>query len=101
MKRLLDTNICIYVLRGHPLVLGSLRAHSPASLRLSAVTLAELWFGARKSRSPERMRALQDAFTAPFEVLPFDNARTRGMNTMLLTINAPIIPSRRISSSSV
>lgn len=39
---------------------------------MSTVTLAELWFGARKSSRPLRTRTSVDAFLRPFEVLVFD-----------------------------
>jgi hypothetical protein len=39
---------------------------------VSAITLAELWFGAAKSSRPQRTRESVDAFLKPFEVLPFE-----------------------------
>jgi tRNA(fMet)-specific endonuclease VapC len=45
---------------------------SPDDVSVSVVTLAELWFGARKSSKPARTRQSVDAFLAPITVLPFD-----------------------------
>ncbi|HEX7508247.1 MAG TPA: type II toxin-antitoxin system VapC family toxin [Polyangia bacterium] len=55
---------------------GSRSGNTPFdSLRLiTAITLAEMWFGAAKSNQPRRTRSDQDAFLAPFRVLDFDTA---------------------------
>lgn len=73
MSYVLDTNTCIFAIKGVPQVVKALRQHSPSALSVSSITLAELWFGARKSRNPSKMRQLQDVFLAPFEVLDFDS----------------------------
>lgn len=52
-----DTNILIAALKGHPAVRQRLETTPLASLRLSAVVLGELEFGAEKSRYAERNRA--------------------------------------------
>jgi tRNA(fMet)-specific endonuclease VapC len=52
-------------------VLASMARVSPADVAVSAITVAELWFGARKSRTPRRARAEQDAFLAPLVILDF------------------------------
>jgi len=69
---LLDTNTCVYAIKRWPTVIGRLQQLSPDDVAISAVTLAELWFGARKSRKPASTRASVDAFLLPFTVLPFD-----------------------------
>lgn len=74
MSYLLDTNICVYAIKRWSSVLERLRALSPDEVAISAVTLAELWFGARKSSKPTRTRASVDAFLLPFAVIPFDPA---------------------------
>jgi len=51
--------------------MGRLQEHSPDDFGISAVTLAELWFGAAKSSRPKRTRESVDAFLLPFEILPF------------------------------
>lgn len=71
MRYLLDTNTCVYAIKLRPSVIDRLRSLSPDDLGVSAVTLAELWFGARKSSRPARTRASVDAFLRPFEVLVF------------------------------
>ena len=68
----LDTNICIHAMKGHRAVVDRLKPISPMDLAVTSVTLAELWFGARKSRTPVASRKLQDAFVEPFNTLSFD-----------------------------
>lgn len=75
MSYLLDTNAVIHAVRGRPASVRSrLDAEGPARVRVTSITIAELWNGAEKSDDPERRRRLFDAFLAPFEVLPFDAA---------------------------
>ena len=54
---LLDTNILIAALKGQPSVRQRLEALPLSSLRLSAIVLGELEFGAEKSAHGERNRA--------------------------------------------
>lgn len=71
MIYLLDTNTCIYAIKRVPEVLRRLRAASPDDFAISAITVAELRFGAAKSSRPVETRRSVDAFLKPFEVLPF------------------------------
>jgi tRNA(fMet)-specific endonuclease VapC len=68
---LLDTNTCVYAIKRDPRILRSLQEHSPEDFGISAITVAELWFGAAKSSRPQQTRSSVDAFLEPFEVLPF------------------------------
>jgi len=68
---LLDTNTCVYAIKRDPRVLRSLQEHSPDDFGISAITVAELWFGAAKSSRPQQTRSSVDAFLKPFEILPF------------------------------
>lgn len=72
MRFVLDTNTCIYALKLQGRVIEALREHSPADLGVTIITVAELWFGARKSARPAASRREMDAFLEPLEVLPFD-----------------------------
>ncbi|MEY2340560.1 type II toxin-antitoxin system VapC family toxin [Acidithiobacillus sp. IBUN Pt1247-S3] len=70
--RLLDTNICIYVINVRPPhVLARFREHTPGTLAISTITACELAFGVSKSASARNQRALE-MFLTPLEVLPFD-----------------------------
>ena len=72
MIYLLDTNTCVYAIKRDPSVLRHLQDRGPDDFGVSAITLAELWFGAIKSSRPQRTRESVDAFLKPFEVLPFE-----------------------------
>jgi tRNA(fMet)-specific endonuclease VapC len=75
MRYLLDTNICIYVIkRRPPQVLARFQHCIVGDIGLSTVTLAELQYGVAKSAFPARNQEALDAFTLPLEVVPFDAA---------------------------
>lgn len=75
MRYLLDTNICIYLMkRSFPRLEEKLFSLSPDDVSVSSVTLFELEYGASKSLRPERTRESLYAFLAPMAVLPFDRA---------------------------
>lgn len=80
MRYMLDTNICIYVIRKRPpQVMEAFRQYAPAGLGISSITAAELWFGVEKSQSKRNRMALKQ-FLEPLEIAPFDDdaARTYG-----------------------
>jgi len=68
---LLDTDSVSYALRGEGGVGEQIRSHRPSNLALSAITLAELRFGAERRRS-RRLHRLIDAFVGDVAVVPFD-----------------------------
>ena len=73
MKRMLDTNSCIYLIKRHPSsVLDRFRSLPVGTLGLSIITLAELMYGASKSRDRERNQEALEQFVAPFEIASFD-----------------------------
>lgn len=74
MRYVLDTNTCIYALKQQGRVTDRLREQLPSDIAVTIITVAELWFGARKSRRPVPTRREIDAFLEPLEVLPFDRA---------------------------
>jgi tRNA(fMet)-specific endonuclease VapC len=71
VKYLLDTDTVSYALRGHGDVGTRLRALRPTDVAISAITLAELRFGADRKAS-RKLHALIDAFVGAVEVAPFD-----------------------------
>jgi len=71
---LFDTNACIHLMKLHEPLTGRAHKVGPSAISVTAITLAEMWFGAAKSQQPRRTRADQDAFLAPFRVLDFDAA---------------------------
>ncbi len=70
---MLDTNICIYVMKTYPPQLREKFNALAEQLCMSSITLGELHYGAEKSaRHVENLAAI-DHFTARLEVLPFGN----------------------------
>jgi tRNA(fMet)-specific endonuclease VapC len=72
LRYMLDTNLCIRVLRDRPQGLRERFNVEAASLCISTVTLAELLYGAEKSQRPVETRHEVERFAARLEVLPFD-----------------------------
>jgi len=74
MHFILDTNICIYIIKKKPLkALEKLNALRTAEVGISSITLAELEYGVSKSSRPDRNRNALSAFLAPMEILSFDH----------------------------
>lgn len=70
---LLDTNICIYVMKdSFPSLTERLLSTNPDQVAISAVTIYELEYGAAKSKWGERTRDKLYAFLSPFSIIPFD-----------------------------
>ena len=74
MIHLLDTNVCVDTLRGHPRVCERMASISPAECAVSCVTSFELMAGAWRSARPEREKKRVLQFLAAIQVLPFDRA---------------------------
>jgi len=74
MKYLLDTNICIYIIKKKPeSVIKRFEKLKSGSVAISTITLSELYYGVSKSLKPdENMIALQE-FISPLEVLDYTN----------------------------
>ena len=73
MKYLLDTNICIYLIKRRPeSVFRVLTSQEAGSVALSTVTVAELYHGAARSQNPERNRAALEQFLIPLVLADFD-----------------------------
>ncbi|MBS2024872.1 MAG: type II toxin-antitoxin system VapC family toxin [Deltaproteobacteria bacterium] len=71
MSFLLDTDTVSFALRGHGRVGERLLQCAPSQVCISAVTLAELRFGADRKKS-KKLHRLIDAFVSDIEVAPFD-----------------------------
>ena len=71
--RLLDTNICIYILKNKPVkVLEKFKKFNIGELKLSSITVAELYFGAYNSSYIEKNISVIERFLIPFEIVNFD-----------------------------
>ena len=70
---LLDTDTCIYYLNGtHEELTRRILACGPDQLGVSALTVAELRFGAARSSRPEANRERLGTFFGELEIVAFD-----------------------------
>jgi len=77
MKVMLDTNICIYIVKRQPKsVLERFAAVPVGDLGISVITLAELEYGASKSSQPARNREALEQFVSPLQIAVFDRHAT-------------------------
>jgi tRNA(fMet)-specific endonuclease VapC len=71
LRYLLDTNICIYVIKRRPESLLVQFNENASHLAISAVTLAELLHGAEKSSQPQRTLSVVENFCSRLDVLDY------------------------------
>ena len=78
MKLLLDTNICIYLIKKRPpLVLKRFNAYAAGTIGISSITVAELEFGVQKSLYASQNQEALEQFLLPLVILDFDNEAAR------------------------
>lgn len=78
MKLLLDTNICIYIIKQQPVaVLKRFLEYQLGDIGISSITLSELRYGVAKSTYQEKNAKALDEFIIPLEVLSFDEEAAR------------------------
>lgn len=96
MKYLLDTNVCIvYLNQPNSLVRKYLETFSPSDIAVCSVVKAELFYGAMRSKNPERTYRLQEAFLNRFVSLPFDDDAAKifgDVRARLSNLGTPIGP---------
>jgi tRNA(fMet)-specific endonuclease VapC len=68
---MLDTNICIYVMKNYPQDLREKFNALAEQLCISSITLGELHYGAEKSARREHNLTAIEHFVAHLDVLPF------------------------------
>jgi tRNA(fMet)-specific endonuclease VapC len=77
MKLMLDTNICIDLIRERPQsLLERLSSHAVGDVGISVITLAELEYGVSKSTRRAKNREALDQFVSPLEVAAFERQST-------------------------
>lgn len=73
MNYLLDTNICVAIIRRKPKhVLERLTRQTPGTVGISVITVAELAYGVTKSAQPEQNYSALEQFLLPLDILDFD-----------------------------
>ena len=71
LRFLLDTNICIYVIKRRPENLLERFNSNASHLAMSSITLAELLHGAEKSSNPQRTLSVVEDFCSRLDVLEY------------------------------
>ncbi len=90
---LLDTNICIALIkRRPPQLMARLKQREPGELALSSITLAELSFGISKGRHGAQNAAALEQFLLPLEVLSFDAVAANVYGRLRATLEAKGTP---------
>jgi len=75
MRYLLDTNICIYLIKHSPTaVFKRFQKLRVGEVGISAITFCELQFGVANSSKPEKNQLALMEFLAPLEILDFPSA---------------------------
>ena len=92
-RYLLDTNICIYLIKKHPPeVLARFQQIQLKQLHIPTITLFELYYGIEKNNSQQRNLAALENFIAPLTVIDFtlDAAKKAPIRNALQKKGTPI-----------
>jgi tRNA(fMet)-specific endonuclease VapC len=73
-RYLLDTNIVSHLIKGHPVVFQRIVKVPMASLGISVITEAELYYGLAKRTEAKRLHLVVEEFLKRVDVLPWDSA---------------------------
>jgi tRNA(fMet)-specific endonuclease VapC len=93
LRYMLDTNLCIRLLRDRPAGLRPRFNAEADALCISSVVLMELLYGAEKSERASHHRREVESFAARLQVLPFDSeaaAHSAEIRTLLQRVGTPI-----------
>jgi tRNA(fMet)-specific endonuclease VapC len=72
MEYLLDTNICIYIIKKKPTeVFEKFKNLTIGDVGISSITLAELQYGIEKSSNSEKNREALEKFLTPIEIIDY------------------------------
>lgn len=75
MQYLLDTNICIYLIKQKPpQVMERFQSLSLLDIGVSSITVAELEYGISKSQQQKKNRQALMEFLLPLEIIEFSQA---------------------------
>lgn len=93
MRYLLDTNICVLLIRQKSqTVLQRLAQHPVTDIAVSAITVAELQYGVAKSAYPLQNQKALDYFLLPLTILPFDDRAATAYGAMRASLEAQGTP---------
>ncbi|MFQ5953214.1 MAG: type II toxin-antitoxin system VapC family toxin [Candidatus Omnitrophota bacterium] len=90
---LLETNIVSYWMRGDQKIIKKLKKHKPYELSLSTITLAEIFYGIRKSnvKKKERLDKIE-SICAQIDIFPFDKTAADNYGTIRVYLERKGIP---------
>ncbi len=75
MKYLLDTNICIYLIKQKSeKIVNKIKEFDIEELCISSITVAELEYGIQKSHYTDRNKLALTEFLVPFKILDYNHA---------------------------
>lgn len=78
MKYMLDTNICIYLIKKKPEnVLKKFKSFNLGDICISSITFSELMYGVEKSQHHQKNKTALEEFTLPLDIMPFDDQSAR------------------------
>lgn len=87
MEVMLDTNICIYIIKQRPQsVLRRFGSFQVEHIGISAITLAELEYGAARSAQPKKNRDALEEFVSALDVAAFDRQATEAYGRIRATL---------------
>ena len=93
MRYLLDSNICIYLIKKHPAeVLERFRQHSPQDVAISIITLFELQYGVEKSQYRQRSEGALAKFLLPLNLINLDRSSAIEAATIRVQLEKKGIP---------
>lgn len=93
MKAMLDTNICIYIIKRRPQsVLDRFSTFPVGDIGISTITLAELEYGAAKSAQPRKNREALEEFVSPLDLAPFDRDAAEAYGRIRATLERKGLP---------
>jgi tRNA(fMet)-specific endonuclease VapC len=70
---MLDTNICIYIIKNKPIsVMQRFQEYNIGDILLSSITVSELYYGAYKSQYSEKNLLALEHFLQPFNIVEYD-----------------------------
>jgi len=93
MRYLLDTNICIYLIKKRPRqVLEKFDAYSVGEIGVSSITVAELQYGVRKSQRPVKNQQALQQFLLPLVIADFDEQAAIGYGEVRAVLEAQGTP---------
>lgn len=89
MNYFLDTNICIYFLKGtYDSLRSKLLSKNPGTIKIPSIVKAELLYGAEKSSNVKSNVEIIHEFLFPFEIVPFSDSDTTHYSLIRSTLEA-------------